>query len=44
VALVRDVSFQRLNAEDLRHTGYLLVFALAMWRLAISQLGKHFID
>ncbi|HEY3758227.1 MAG TPA: ABC transporter permease [Solirubrobacteraceae bacterium] len=44
VQLVRDASFEALGAVDLYHAGFLLVFALAMWRLAISQLGRRLID
>jgi lipooligosaccharide transport system permease protein len=44
VQLVRDASFDQLGLVDLYHAGFLLVFALAMWRLAISQLGRRLID
>jgi lipooligosaccharide transport system permease protein len=44
VQLVRDAVFDQLGAIDLYHAGFLLVFALAMWRLAISQLGRRLID
>jgi lipooligosaccharide transport system permease protein len=44
VQLVRDASFEQLGAIDLYHAGFLLVFALVMWRLAISQLGRRLID
>jgi lipooligosaccharide transport system permease protein len=44
VQLVRDAAFDQLGAVDLYHAGFLLVFALAMWRLAISQLGRRLID
>jgi len=29
---------------DLGHAAVLLAFALVMWRLAVSQLGKRLID
>ncbi len=44
VQLVRDAVFDRLAPVDLYHAGFLLVFALVMWRLAISQLGRRLID
>jgi lipooligosaccharide transport system permease protein len=44
VQLVRDAVFEQLGAVDLYHAGFLLVFALVMWRLAISQLGRRLID
>ncbi len=44
VQLVRDASFDRLGAADLWHFAVLLAFALAMWRLAVSQLGRRLID
>jgi lipooligosaccharide transport system permease protein len=44
VQLVRDASLGRLHAGDLGHFGVLLAFALIMWRLAISQLGRRLID
>jgi lipooligosaccharide transport system permease protein len=44
VQLVRDAAFEQLAAVDLYHAGFLLVFALVMWRLAISQLGRRLID
>jgi lipooligosaccharide transport system permease protein len=44
VQLVRDAVFEQLGAVDLYHAGFLLVFALLMWRLAISQLGRRLID
>jgi lipooligosaccharide transport system permease protein len=44
VQLVRDAAFDQLGAVDLYHAGFLLVFALAMWRLAIWQLGRRLID
>jgi lipooligosaccharide transport system permease protein len=44
VQLVRDVSLGGLSSADLGHTAVLVAFALLMWRLAISQLGKRLID
>ena len=44
VQLVRDAVFDQLGLIDLYHAGFLLVFALVMWRLAISQLGRRLID
>ncbi len=44
VQLVRDAVFDQLGAVDLYHAGFLLVFALVMWRLAISRLGRQLID
>jgi lipooligosaccharide transport system permease protein len=44
VQLVRDAVFDQLGLIDLYHAGFLLVFALLMWRLAISQLGRRLID
>ena len=33
-----------LKVADIWHTGVLLVFAVVMWRLAVSQLGRRLID
>jgi lipooligosaccharide transport system permease protein len=44
VQLVRDASFGYYSAADLGHAAVLIAFALLMWRLAISQLGKRLID
>jgi lipooligosaccharide transport system permease protein len=44
VQLVRDASLASLGPVDLYHAGVLLAFALAAWRLAISQLGRRLID
>src|SRR3984893_1819408 len=44
VQLVRDASLGGLGVADLGHAAFLLGFALLMWRLAISQLGKRLID
>jgi lipooligosaccharide transport system permease protein len=42
--LVRDASFGALGPADLYHLAVLVAFAVLMWRLAISQLGKRLID
>ena len=44
VQLVRDASFGELHWGDLGHAAYLTAFALLMWRVAISQLGRRLID
>jgi lipooligosaccharide transport system permease protein len=44
VQLVRDASLGGLGAADFVHAGVLIAFALLMWRLAISQLGRRLID
>jgi len=44
VQLVRDASLGSLGTADLGHAAVLLAFALLMWRLAISQLGRRLID
>ncbi len=44
VELVRDASFGDLGPADLGHAAVLIAFALIMWRLAISQLGRRLID
>jgi lipooligosaccharide transport system permease protein len=44
VQLVRDASLGSLGAADFVHAGVLMAFALLMWRLAISQLGRRLID
>jgi lipooligosaccharide transport system permease protein len=44
VQLVRDASLGGLGSGDLGHAAVLLAFALVMWRLAISQLGRRLID
>ncbi len=43
VELVRDAAFG-FHAVDLLRVGALLLFALAMWRLAIRQLSQRLID
>ncbi len=42
--LVRDASFGALGPLDLYHAAVLLAFAVLMWRLAISRLGRQLID
>jgi lipooligosaccharide transport system permease protein len=44
VQLVRDASLGGLNTADLGHAAVLIAFALVMWRVAISQLGRRLID
>jgi lipooligosaccharide transport system permease protein len=44
VQLVRDASLSHLGTADLGHAAVLVAFALLMWRLAISQLGRRLID
>ena len=44
VQLVRNASLASLGLVDLYHAGVLLAFAVLMWRLAISQLGRRLID
>ncbi|HEV3034628.1 MAG TPA: ABC transporter permease [Solirubrobacteraceae bacterium] len=44
VQLVRDASLGNLGTADLGHAAVLIAFALIMWRLAISQLGRRLID
>src|SRR6476469_11236109 len=44
VQIVRDASLGGLGTADLGHAGVLIAFALLMWRLAISQLGRRLID
>jgi lipooligosaccharide transport system permease protein len=44
VQLVRDAALGGLNSADLGHVAVLIAFALLMWRLAISQLGRRLID
>ncbi len=44
VELVRDASFGDLGPVDLYHAAVLIGFALLMWRLAVSQLGRRLID
>ncbi|HEY7836143.1 MAG TPA: ABC transporter permease [Solirubrobacteraceae bacterium] len=44
VQLVRDACFGLLHWGDLGHAAVLIAFALLMWRLAISQLGRRLID
>jgi lipooligosaccharide transport system permease protein len=44
VQLVRDASFGLFKLADLGHAAVLIAFALVMWRLAISRLGRRLID
>jgi lipooligosaccharide transport system permease protein len=44
VQLVRDASLGNLGVADIGHAAVLIVFALAMWRIAIWRLGKRLID
>ncbi len=44
VQLVRDASLGGLGVADLGHAAVLIGFALAMWRIAVWQLGKRLID
>ncbi len=44
VQLVRDASLGALGPADIWHAAFLIAFALLMWRLAISRLGKRLID
>jgi lipooligosaccharide transport system permease protein len=44
VQLVRHASLGALSVADLPSVAVLLAFALLMWRLAISQLGRRLID
>ena len=44
VQLVRDAALDQLQVADLWHAAFLLVFAIAMWRLAIRLLGRQLID
>ena len=44
VQLVRDASFGHLVPADLYHAAFLIAFALLMWRIAVSQLGRRLIE
>ena len=44
VQLIRNACFGELGPADLGHAAVLIGFALLMWRLAISQLGRRLID
>jgi lipooligosaccharide transport system permease protein len=44
VQLVRDASLNMLQAADLWHATFLIVFALGLWRLAVRALGRKLID
>jgi lipooligosaccharide transport system permease protein len=44
VELVRDATVYGFETADLWHAGFLIVFAIVSWRLAIFQLEKRLID
>jgi lipooligosaccharide transport system permease protein len=44
VQLVRDATFGHLVPADLYHAAFLIVFAVVMWRIAVTQLGRRLID
>jgi lipooligosaccharide transport system permease protein len=44
VKLVRDASFHWFLVEDLYHVGFLVVFALITWTLALTALRRKLID
>jgi len=44
VQLVRDACLGGLHPGDWGHAAVLIAFALIMWRVAISQLGRRLID
>jgi lipooligosaccharide transport system permease protein len=44
VQLVRDAAFGMLAADDLLRVGYLVLFGLAMWRIAIRAMERKLID
>lgn len=44
VQLVRDASLGHLGPWDITHWAVLFAFAVLMWRLAISQLGRRLVD
>lgn len=44
VELVRDASFGWELPVDLYHFGFLLLFAVAMWALAVRQLRRRLVD
>jgi len=44
VQLVRDASLASLGLADVWNAAFLIAFALLMWRLAISQLGRRLIE
>jgi hypothetical protein len=41
---VRDAALGLLSIDDLGHAAFLIVFALAMWRVAVWQMEKKLID
>jgi lipooligosaccharide transport system permease protein len=44
VQLVRDFVFMNVEWDDLLRAGYLLLFALIMWRIAIYAMERKLID
>ena len=44
VQLVRDFVFMHVGWDDLLRAGYLLLFALIMWRIAIYAMERKLID
>jgi len=44
VQLVRDFVFMNVDWDDLLRAGYLLLFALIMWRIAIYAMERKLID
>src|SRR6476661_9309607 len=44
VQLVRDAALGHLGPADLWHAGFLVAFALLMWRVAVWQMEKKLID
>jgi lipooligosaccharide transport system permease protein len=44
VELVRHAAFGWQVRADLGHVGFLLVFALVLWRVSISRMGRRLVD
>ncbi len=44
VQLVRDAVFMNLSSVDLLRAGYLVLFALVLWRIAIHAMERKLID
>ena len=44
VQLVRAAAFDSWSAVDIWHAGFLIVFGLAMWRLAIWRMTLRLVD
>ena len=44
VQLVRDFVFMNVGWDDLLRAGYLLLFALILWRIAIAAMERKLID